>query len=105
MTKTERMTEAEAITAWNTRLTDERIAELETDVRIWKGEAQNRSEGMVQLNLDRAAMGVEIYKLKERIAELEIALRQIANRQFHCQHCTASINMRHIARAALKEQP
>jgi hypothetical protein len=84
MTKTERMTEAEAITAWNTRPTDERIAEGLT----------------VEAELRKQQRG-----LHSRIAELETALRQIANRQFHCQHCTASINMRHIARAALKEQP
>lgn len=49
-------------------MTDEKIAELRMlldDVRIWKGEAVNRSEHMIELNLDRAAQGVEIMQLEE----------------------------------------
>jgi chromosome segregation ATPase len=48
-----------------------RIDELEDDVALWKREAADRSQGMVDLNLDRAAMGVENMQLRERIDELE----------------------------------
>lgn len=43
------------------------IRELETEIGIWKGEAENRSQAMIDLNLDRAAQGVEILKLKESL--------------------------------------
>lgn len=46
-------------------------AELADDVRIWKSEAANRSQGMVDLNLDRASMGVRIMQLEEALSEAE----------------------------------
>lgn len=49
---------------------ERKIVLLEQDVRIWKGEAESRSEAMVGLNLDRAAMGVEIAQLKEALEEM-----------------------------------
>ncbi|WP_066681633.1 hypothetical protein [Sphingomonas sp. CCH9-E2] len=39
-------------------------AELRADVAFWKREAADRSEGMIQLNLDRAAMGVGLTQLR-----------------------------------------
>lgn len=47
------------------------LAEARDDVRLWKCEAADRSEGMVQLNLDRAAMGVENLQLSERATAAE----------------------------------
>lgn len=35
------------------------------DVALWKREAADRSQGMIELNLDRAAMGVENMQLRE----------------------------------------
>lgn len=42
-------------------------AELRADVALWKREAADRSESMVQLNLDRAAMGVGLMQLREAL--------------------------------------
>ncbi|MFT3967613.1 MAG: hypothetical protein QM690_17195 [Sphingobium sp.] len=61
---------ADALTALQ-----KRVQELEDDIRIWKREATDRSEGMVQLNLDRAAMGVENSQLREKLDEAARALR------------------------------
>jgi len=67
-----------------TRPQHDEIERLRDDVRIWKGEAADRSQGMVNLNLDRAAMAVENMQLKEardtaerRLAEAREALQQI----------------------------
>lgn len=50
------------------------LAEARADVALWKREAADRSQGMVQLNLDRAAMGVAILQLRECVESL-IAIR------------------------------
>lgn len=50
------------------------LVEARADVALWKREAADRSEGMVQLNLDRAAMGVAILQLRECVQSL-IAIR------------------------------
>lgn len=47
---------------------------LRDDVAIWKGEAADRSQGMVELNLDRAAMGVENMQLREALAPFAAVL-------------------------------
>jgi hypothetical protein len=89
-----------------------RIAELEAGKDellrlmdgIWRAEFRRTAPnwkplpdliGMVT-QIDNMYAGVREQRDEARscIAELETALRQIANRQFHCEHCTASINMR-----------
>lgn len=45
----------------------ERQKRLEGDVQLWKRIANERSEQMQQLNLDRAAMGVENMQLREAL--------------------------------------
>lgn len=51
-------------------LTKERDEALD-DVRIWKGEAETRSEGLVQLNLDRADLSVRAMIATERATAAE----------------------------------
>lgn len=60
-------------TDWRNRAeaAEQRCAELADDVCIWKTEAEDRSQGMIDLNLDRAAMGVENLKLRDRVIALE----------------------------------
>lgn len=70
--------------------------ELRDDIAIWKGEAASRSQGMVELNLDRAAMGVENMKLRK-------ALAQISERDGDGLHMLTPQAMQYIARAALAE--
>lgn len=43
------------------------LADRDGEIALWKGEAANRSEAMVQLNLDRAAMGVTNMQLREAL--------------------------------------
>ena len=59
---------AKMVLASQSLSTDEEVRRLREEVRIWKGEAERRSEGMVRLNLDRAAMGVENMRLREALA-------------------------------------
>jgi exonuclease VII large subunit len=68
---------AEAVSGEIARLRAEN-AELQDDVRIWKSEAEGRSEMMVSLNLDRAAMGVDLMKAREDNAELHTREREQA---------------------------
>lgn len=64
-------TEEIAAEAWNTRAPDPRITQLEADKAFWKGIAQERAGSMVQLNLDRAAMGVENMQLREALERIK----------------------------------
>jgi hypothetical protein len=45
----------------------EQYERMADDVRIWKREAEERSQRMVELNLDRAAQGVTIMQLREAL--------------------------------------
>lgn len=54
------------------------IIRLRDDLAIWKGEAASRSQGMVELNLDRAAMGVENMKLREALRPFSECCEYIA---------------------------
>lgn len=53
------------------------IERLRGDLKLWINEAADRSEGMVHLNLDRAAMGVAIMQLKEALAPFAEAASNI----------------------------
>lgn len=60
----------------------DRCAKLETDlaasqseVALWKREAADRSQGMVELNLDRASMGVAIEQLREALVQADLKIR------------------------------
>lgn len=54
-----------AILAKHRSTSTEEVERLREEVALWKREAADRSEGMVALNLDRAAMGVTIMQLRE----------------------------------------
>lgn len=83
------------------------IRQAREDVRLWKGEAMNRSESMVQLNLDRAAMGVELMQAKEALAaaqetigryrEITDAVREALSFGDVFQPDDASLNLQGVA--------
>lgn len=66
----ERHIRAASLTGHDWRRISEALTQRETclaDVALWKREAADRSEGMIQLNLDRAAMGVAIMQLRKAL--------------------------------------
>ncbi|WP_454798518.1 hypothetical protein [Novosphingobium lindaniclasticum] len=76
---------------------------LKRDVQFWKGIAAERSEQMQQLNLDRAAIGVENMRLREALGEIVSDFDDVSSSAANPRNL--AVEHQNIARRALGKEP